>query len=116
MSVRLFSAAAFVIAAFISALQAQSTLGTITGLVTDSSGAVVPNAVVVATNTATGAKAQTVSSNTGNYVIPNLQVGPYDVNVSTTGFRAWERTGINVKGADNLRIHLALELSPTSTH
>jgi hypothetical protein len=114
MSIRSYFAAALVIAAFLSVLQGQSTLGTITGLVTDSSGAVVPNAVVVATNTATGAKAQTVSSNTGNYVIPNLQVGPYDVNVATTGFRAWERTGINVKGAENVRIDVALEVGQTS--
>ena len=43
-------------------ISAQSTLGTITGLVTDSTGSVIPSAVVAATNTATGVRAQTVSS------------------------------------------------------
>ena len=43
-----------------SLVHAQSTFGTITGLVTDKSGSVIPNAVVVATNTATGVRAQTV--------------------------------------------------------
>src|SRR6266550_2632845 len=87
-------ASAFTIALFAGYAQAQSTLGTITGLITDSSGAVIPSAVVVATNTATGAKAQTISSSTGNYVVPNLQVGPYEVSVATTGFKAWTRSGI----------------------
>ena len=61
---------------------AQVTTGSILGTIHDSTGAVVPNAVVVATNTATGAKAQTLSSSTGNYVIPNLPVGPYQVGVA----------------------------------
>src|SRR5260370_24838058 len=92
----------------------QTTLGTITGLVTDSTVVVVPNAVVVATNTATGAKAQTLSSITGNYVIPNLPVGPYQVGVAITGFKAWTRSGINVASNDNLRIDVALEVGQTS--
>src|SRR5258706_14229062 len=92
----------------IGSLQAQSTLGTITGLITDSSGAVIPNAVVVATNTATGAKAQTISSSTGNYVVPNLPVGPYEVGVAISGFKAWARSGINVSSNDNLRIDVTL--------
>src|SRR5437763_14855756 len=104
MSTRFATACALALALFFGPLEAQSTLGTITGLVTDSSGAVIANAVVVATNTATGAKAQTISSSTGNYVVPNLQVGPYAVTVSITGFRAWERSGINVKGSENVRI------------
>ena len=94
--------------------QAQTTLGTITGLITDSSGAVIPSAVVVATNTATGAKAQTISSSTGNYVIPNLQVGPYEVSVAISGFKAWTRSGINVSSNDNLRVDVTLEVGQTS--
>src|SRR5205807_411904 len=114
MSIRSFAVTACGAAVFLASLHAQSTLGTITGLVTDSSGAVIANAVVVATNTATGAKAQTISSSTGNYVVPNLQVGPYAVTVSITGFRAWERSGINVKGSENVRIDVALEIGQTS--
>ena len=54
MSARFSTALVFALALFVAPLKAQSTLGTITGLITDSSGAVIPNAVVVATNTATG--------------------------------------------------------------
>ena len=107
-------ASAFTIALFAGYAQAQSTLGTITGLITDSSGAVIPSAVVVATNTATGAKAQTISSSTGNYVVPNLPVGPYEVSVAISGFKAWTRSGINVSSNDNLRIDVTLEVGSAS--
>lgn len=96
------------------ALLAQSTLGTITGVVTDSSGAIVPNAVVAATNTATGVRVQTVSSSTGNYVIPSLQVGPYEVSVAVSGFKSFARSGINLSSNDNIRVDVVLEVGQTS--
>ena len=89
-------------------------MGTITGLVTDSSGAVIPNAVVVATNTATGGKAQTLTSSTGNYVIPGLQVGSYDVSVAVSGFKTWGRPAVGVSSNGNLRVDVALEVGQTS--
>ena len=92
----------------------QSTMGTITGLVTDSSGAVIPNAVVVATNTATGGKAQTLTSSSGNYVIPGLQVGSYDVSVAVSGFKTWSRSAVGVSSNGNLRVDVALEVGQTS--
>jgi hypothetical protein len=95
-------------------VSAQSTLGTITGLVTDKSGSVIPNAVVVATNTGTGVRSQTVSSGTGNYVIPNLQVGRYEISVSVTGFKSFTRSNINLSSDDNIRIDVALEVGATS--
>jgi len=98
----------------VSAAFAQNTLGTITGLVTDNSGAVIPTAVVVATNTATGVRAQTVSSGSGNYVIPNLQVGPYEVTVSVTGFKSFSRSNINLSSDDNLRVDVVLEVGAAS--
>src|SRR5215510_16021735 len=101
MSIGRFVRLSFAAALFAGAIAAQSTLGTITGLVSDSSGAVIPSAVVVATNTATGGKAQTVTSSTGNYVIPGLQVGPYEVSVAISGFKSWSRSGINVSSNGN---------------
>src|SRR5713101_9969636 len=114
MSTHSLFASVFALILSLGSLQAQSTLGTITGLVTDSSGAVIANAVVVATNTATGVKAQTLTSSTGNYVVPNLPVGPYEVSVATSGFKAWSRSGINVSSNDNLRIDVRLEVGQTS--
>jgi hypothetical protein len=114
MLTRFFLASTFALILSLGSLQAQSTMGTITGLVTDSSGAVIPSAVVVATNTATGVKAQTVTSSTGNYVIPNLPVGPYEVNVAISGFKASSRSGINVSSNDNIRLDMTLEVGQTS--
>ena len=56
---------------------AQSDRGTITGTVTDASGARIPGVAVVITNTGTGTKSQTVTTETGNYTIPALPVGTY---------------------------------------
>ena len=51
-------------------LTAQTTTGTITGLITDVSGAVIPSAKIQARNIHTGVQIETVSSSTGNYVVP----------------------------------------------
>jgi hypothetical protein len=109
---RVIAALAFALSG--GALSAQSTLGTITGLVTDSTGAVIPSAVVAATNTATGVRVQTVSSSTGNYVIPSLQVGPYEVSVAVSGFKTFSRSGINLSSNDNIRVDIVLEVGQTS--
>ncbi|HXN24732.1 MAG TPA: carboxypeptidase regulatory-like domain-containing protein [Candidatus Dormibacteraeota bacterium] len=89
---------------------AQTTMGTITGLVTDRSQAVIPGAGVVAKNMATGAEARTVTSSSGNYVIPNLSVGSYEVTASASGFKSWRRSNIALSSADNIRVDVTLEI------
>ena len=91
-------------------LLAQATMGTITGLVTDNSGAVVPGVTVVAENVNTGTKTETATSGTGNYVILNLPVGQYQVTVSTTGFKTWTRSGIALSSNQTIRLDVALEV------
>jgi hypothetical protein len=93
---------------------AQVTQGVVTGLVSDSTGAVIPGVKVIARNVATGVQAETVSSSTGNYVIPNLQVGTYEVSVSASGFKSWNRTGIVLFGGDNIRVDVSLEVGQVS--
>jgi hypothetical protein len=58
----------------------------ISGTVVDPQGAVVPGAKVTATNVATGTGRSGTATSTGNYVIPNLQPGTYDVAVEAKGF------------------------------
>src|SRR5579862_2262913 len=77
-----------------SVLWAQSDRGTITGTVTDPSGAVISGATVTATQIATGLKTSTVSAAGGNYAIPFLQVGPYRVSATQTGFKVFVQEGI----------------------
>ena len=62
---------------FALALFAQNDRGTLTGTVQDPANAMVPNAPVIAINTATGAESRTVTTGTGNYTIPSLPAGAY---------------------------------------
>ncbi len=66
--------------------QAQTITGSVTGIVTDTSGAVVPNAKVTATNTETGVATSTTSNAEGFYNIRFLQIGNYKVSVEASGF------------------------------
>jgi hypothetical protein len=91
-------------------LNAQTNMGTVTGLVTDRSGAVLPGVTVIARNTATGAEATTVTSSTGNYLVPNLPVGPYLISVSHTGFKTWSRGSLALSAGDNIRVDATLEV------
>ena len=68
-------------------LFAQSPLGTVTGLALDPSGAPVPSAHVVLTNEATGAKLESATNNSGNYLFPNLTPGSYTLAAEAKGFR-----------------------------
>jgi Carboxypeptidase regulatory-like domain len=63
---------------FASAVFAQSDRGTITGTVSDTSGAVIANAQIQARQLETGAVFPTTSTGTGNYTLVQLPVGPYE--------------------------------------
>lgn len=68
--------------------------GTILGTVTDTTGAIVSNAKVTVTNTATNVEFRTVSSSTGDYNAPALNPGTYRVTVEAPGFEKFVTTGI----------------------
>jgi hypothetical protein len=89
---------------------AQLITGSLTGLVTDSSGAAAPSVTVTAKNADTGIAAETRSSATGNFVIANLQPGTYSLEASASGFKTWVRPGIVVFAGDNLRIDAVLQV------
>ena len=76
----------FVLAMAARNANAQALYGSITGTVTDSSGAVVPGALVKAVETGTGNTRQTETNDGGTYDIPTLPQGTYDVTVNRAGF------------------------------
>src|SRR5215472_6704619 len=88
----------------------QTANGTITGTVTDASGAVIPGVSLEVKNTDTGVVFQTVSTETGNYVAPNLPVGPYSITASLPGFKVLNRTNLTLSAAQTLRVDLPLEV------
>ena len=89
---------------------AQSNTATISGTVTDTQGALVPNAVVSAINKATDSRTTSRSNDTGFYSIPNLQTGEYVVTVEHTGFRRYERKGLVLTTSQSLELAVKLEL------
>ncbi len=83
---------------------------TITGTVTDSSGALVPNASIALTNPATGQTRNTLSNSAGAYRFANVGVGTYALNASASGFQKFERTGIVVNVAQTVEADVTLQV------
>lgn len=84
--------------------------GTLTGTVTDSTGAVIPGAEITIHNTATGATYRTQSTETGNYNMPNLPPGLYQVIFEAQSFKRYVRSGITLRATEVLRVDGTLEL------
>jgi hypothetical protein len=78
--------------------------------VKDQSGAVLPGVTVKVTQTATGLERETLTNETGSYVLPNLPVGPYRLEASLAGFRSFAQTGIVLQVNANPVINIALEV------
>ena len=76
-----------------SAAWAQAT-AQLSGTVRDESGAVLPGVTVTATQTDTGLVRTAVSDDTGGYLLTNLPIGPYQLEVALQGFRTYVQTGI----------------------
>jgi len=88
----------------------------INGTVQDASGAAVPGADIMITQTDTGAT-RTVSSGTdGSYIIPSLPVGPYSLEVTKPGFAKYEQRGIVLQVASNPTIPVTLKVGDISEH
>ena len=68
----------------------QAETGSISGTVSDQSGAIVPQATVTATNVATGIVRTVQTGSEGQYVLPELSPGVYNVNVTSNGFAAFK--------------------------
>jgi len=93
-----------------SALWAQSTFGTLLGTVKDTSGAVIPDATVVVTNTDEGSSRSVTTDVKGNYELADVKPGHYTVKVSKSGFRTAEVTGLVLTARQTLRADVALSL------
>src|SRR5262245_9396210 len=89
------------------------TLGTITGEVKDSSGAVIPGVTVTVTNKATNAVRTTASNEVGLFDFPALQPGIYTVKSELDGFRTSSRD-VEVQVQQTVRVNFALELGTIS--
>ena len=100
----IFSAAAF----------AQSNTGSITGVVTDPNGAVVPNATVTVTNQGTNEKRTVQADGEGRYEVPSLPNGTYTVEATSSGFQATSLKDLRLAVGEKARADVALSASGVS--
>ena len=91
-------------------LQAQSTFGTILGTVQDSSGAVIPGAIVTIENTGTTAKRVATSDASGDFTFSNIDVGKYSVTITAPGFEKYSLPEISITARETRRVEAKMQL------
>jgi hypothetical protein len=99
-----------VLLASVALVHGQAAGGRLSGVVTDSSGGVVPNAQVTVKNTATQSTRDITANGDGVYNVPNLNPGDYEVRVSATGFSTVVRPDLKVEVGSELVINVELQV------
>src|ERR1700691_4226095 len=107
-----FAIVAFVILAV--AVSLASITGSVSGVVTDKSGAVVPGASVVAIDTQTGIRTTAKTDAKGFYSLPALAVATYDLEITQVGFKTFRKTGLVIDANSALRADAILEIGTIS--
>src|SRR5215831_8768706 len=110
-----YIAAALLAALTIPLLPGQIQTGRIVGTVYDPNKAVVPNAAVTVTNRDTKQEQRVSTNGTGNYVVPALNPGLYDIKVSAPGFRTIAQSAIEMQVGKDLLLDFDLVLGETSS-
>lgn len=107
---------AVLLALLLAAPAAYGQLGvaTITGRITDPSGAVVGGAAIVVTNTDTNSAYNTVANGEGIFRVPSLQPGPYRVTVEAAGFKRFVRDNLDLRAGFTLPVDATLEVGAVS--
>ncbi|HZT39538.1 MAG TPA: TonB-dependent receptor [Bryobacteraceae bacterium] len=113
---RMVSLRAFFVLLLLSSIPlfGQAERGTLAGVVTDKSGAVIPGAKVVVTNTATNTTFTTESNDLGQYTVPNLSPGTYSARVEKEGFRPAVTSSITIDAGANVRNDVSLEVGAST--
>jgi outer membrane receptor protein involved in Fe transport len=93
---------------------AQVNNASVTGLVTDTTGAVVPNASVTLKNKATNVETTSTTDSSGYYTFASVPVGAYDVTVERQGFKRIVLSDIKLEVAQKARVDAALEVGAVS--
>ncbi|MGH9434411.1 MAG: carboxypeptidase regulatory-like domain-containing protein [Terriglobia bacterium] len=91
-----------------------SITGSISGVVRDSSGAVIPGVSVAALDTQTGVRQVVVTDGKGFYNFPALSIGTYEVDVQHTGFQHFHETGLIINANSALRVDVELVVGEQS--
>jgi hypothetical protein len=106
---RYLSFAILIFACTAGPVRAQAT-AQIGGRVTDQSGAVMPGVEITVTQADTGISRNTITNETGSYVLTNLPIGPYRLEASLPGFRTFAQTGIVLQVNSSPSVNVVLEV------
>src|SRR3982750_1720352 len=90
--------------------QSQEFRGTISGRVSDPTGSPIAGAHATATETHTGRKLETVSNSVGEYTVPFVEPGDYDIDAAAQGFKHFVRKAVHVGSGDHAVIDIPLQL------
>ncbi len=110
-----FSRVAVLVSIFSAALFSQEFRSTISGQVSDPSGAAIAAVKVTATETRTGVKTPTVTDSTGKYVMPFLSPGAYEMTAQAQGFKMAKRTDLTLGSDEHPVIDFRLEVGDAAT-
>src|SRR5690242_4947135 len=89
---------------------AQFDSATVSGVVQDGTGGVLPGADVTLTSVGTGLERRAVTNEAGLYTFPNVPVGTYNVKASLQGFNTITKTGVALSAGVNIRVDVQLSL------
>ena len=101
---------ALLVAGLTSPVLGQTVNASLTGTVSDNTGAVLTRAAVVAVNRSTGVEYPTKSNDAGVYTITGLPIGPYVVRAEAPGFKSLNTNPITLEGGQTARVNLKLEV------
>src|SRR5438552_1656063 len=93
---------------------AQGTTATILGTAKDESGAVVPGVTITVTNVGTGISRMAITGDSGEYHVPALAIGTYNVDAELSGFKKIARTGITLQVGQEAVVSFTLPVGDSS--
>jgi hypothetical protein len=109
-----YALAIIVTSLFLPLIASAQSLSSINGVVTDASGAVIPDVTVTVTNKGTSRTTVVTTNASGFYVVPNLPSGIYDVRAEKAGFQASAQRGIKLDPASTISINATLQVGSVS--
>ncbi len=101
-------------AALASNLSAQGIYATLTGIVTDQSEAIVPDAKVTLKDAQSGSKRDTVTNSDGYFTFASVPVGSYELSTEAKGFSTYNLSGITLAGGEKRNVNVKLTVGTTS--
>jgi hypothetical protein len=117
LKIRVFVRTLLIVQLFVVAalhLRSQGIFATLTGVVTDPSGANVSGAKVTLTDAQSGSARDTTTDGQGYYTFASVPVGTYNLNIEAAGFQAYKISGISLGGGERRNVNAGLKVGNSS--